>query len=93
MGEVNHHAGENLNIALLCLNIYKRNRAVLDSVSQFSRHLGSRCGEKLSCRGINHILSQDMAADSVSEHQLLIEFISADFRQIISSGVEEHGID
>ena len=93
MCDVNHHAGEHLYIALLCLNIYKRNRTVLDGVRQFSRHLGSRCGKKLPCCGVNHILSQDMAADSVSEHQLLIEFISADFRQIISSGVEEHGID
>ena len=30
-------------------------------------------------------------SDSVSEHQFLVKFISADFRKIISAGVKKHG--
>ena len=60
MWTVNHHAGEHLYIALLCLNIYKRNRTVLDGVRQFSR-----CLLYTSLLGIFNILG------NASGHQFL----------------------
>ena len=93
MDEINHHAGKHLHIALLCLDIDEGYRTVLDGIRQFCCHLGAGSCQKLPCCGIDYILSQHCAADTVSQHKLFIEFISADFGQIISSGVKEHGIN
>ena len=93
MGNINHHAGKDLHIPFLSLHIDIGNRRVLDLVRQLRRHLRPGRRDQLSRRGIHHILRQHKAADPVLQHQLLIKFISADLGQVISSGVEEHGVD
>ena len=93
MGQIHHHIGENLDLFFLGLNIYIRNCAVLDGIRQLGRHLRARSRQNLTRGGVHHVFRQLVAADPVAQHQLLVEFISADFRQIISSGVEEHGVD
>ena len=40
-----------------------------------------------------HILCQNTAGYTVFEHQLLIELIASDFRQVIAPGIKEHARD
>ena len=92
-GEVNHHVGENLHIPLLGLNVHERNRGILDGIRHLRSHLVS-CRRKDLPRGrIHHIGGQNAVPDSVLQCQLLVEFVSAHLGQIISAGIEEHGID
>ena len=88
-----HHIGKNLYVLLLCLDKYIRNCRILDPVSQFSVNLGSCLCKYLSGKRIHNILCQDMVSDPVSECQFLIEFVASNLGKVISSGVEEHGID
>ena len=93
VSNVYHHIGKNLDVSLLCLYIYIRNSGILNGIGQFCRHPGACLCQDLSRCNINHILSQNGSADTVSEHQLFIEFISADLGKIISSGVKKHSRD
>ena len=89
----NHHAGKHFDFSFLSLDIYIGNCAVLNQVSQFCCYLGACCCQNLTGCGIHNILGQFVAADTVAQQQLLIEFITSYFRQIISSGIEEHRVN
>ena len=93
MCQINHQTGQYLNISLFCLNIYKRNSCILNLISQLYSYFGTCSCQDFACGRIHNISSQNLISDSVTKHQLLIKFISTDFGQIISTGIEEHGID
>ena len=91
--DIHHHVGEHLHISLLRLNPHRRYRGILDRICQLSRHLVARLRQNLTCLGIHYVLRQDVMPDPVAEHELLIEFISADLGKIISSGIKKHRHD
>ena len=93
VSQLNHHAGKHFDFSFLSLDIYIGNCAVLNQVSQFCCYLGACCCQNFTGCGIHNILSQFVAADTVAQQQLLIEFITSYFRQIISSGIEEHRVN
>ena len=93
VGHIYHHVGENLYILLFCLNINERHCCILNGVCKLCCYLIS-CGSKnLSGSRLNYICSKNLMSDSVSKCQFLVEFISADLSQIVSTGVKEHCIN
>ena len=65
MGEINHHAGKHLHIALLCLDIDEGYRTVLDGIRQFCCHLVT-CGcDHFTGGRIYYICSQDLMTDTI----------------------------
>ena len=91
--QVHHHIGEDLHVLLLRLDIYEGNGGILDPVRQLHLHLLACRGQNLPCGRIHHIRRQDLIPDPVAHGQLLVELISAYLGQVISAGVEEHGVD
>ncbi len=89
-GEVYHHIGKNLLVPLLCLNPDIGNRRVLDLLCQSPVKVGAGGSNDFTGLLVNDILSQGMAGDAVSEGKFLIEFVTADLRQVIAAGVEKH---
>ena len=90
---VYHHVRQYLHVLLFRLNPYIGNSRVLNGIRHFCRHRIAGRRQYFTGGHIDYILRQNMISDSVPEHQLLIKFISSDFRQIISSGVKKHRID
>ena len=90
---VDHKIAENLDISLLGAYPDIRNRGILDLISHLSGDFFSCCSENVAVRLVNNVLCEDHALDTVSESKLLIELVSADLRQIISAGIEEHRVD
>ena len=90
IGDIHHHAGEHLDIALFCLYPHKRNRRVLNRVSHLFRHCRTLFCDDLTGCDIHHILSQHMAGDTVSKQKLFIEFVTSHLSQIITAGIEKH---
>ena len=90
-GNVHHHVGQHLHIAFLGLHIYKGNRRVLDRIGNLRGHFGSGGRYHLAGGRIHGVCCQDLMPDPIAQRQLLVEFISADFGQIIPAGVKKHG--
>ncbi len=93
VGQVNHHAGEDLHIMAIRLNDYIGNSGVLDLVRQFLRDVGAGLGQDLTCTLIHHVLREGMSRDTVAQLKLLIIFITADSCQVITPRVKEHAGD
>ena len=93
MRQIDHHIGENLHVLLLGLDIYKRNRRILNGFGKLRRHLVSRGGKDLAGGRVHHIRGKNLVPDPVAKRQLLIKLISAHLGQVIPAGVKEHGID
>ncbi len=91
--QVHHHVGKDFDVLLLCLDIDEGNRSILNGIRQLHGHFVSRRRQDLACGGIHHVRRQDLVPDAVPEGQLLVELISAHLGQVISAGVEEHGVD
>ena len=88
-----HHVGEDLLNTFFCLNIHSSNTCILDLLSQiFCYHCVCFC-DNLACCLIYNIFSQCKTCDTVLQCQLLVELITANLSQIISSRIEEHRID
>ena len=65
MGQVYHQVRQYFYILLFCLNIYERNCAVLNGISQFCCHLVT-CGcDHFTGGRIYYICSQDLMTDSI----------------------------
>ena len=91
ISDIHHHIGQHLHIALLGLYIHKGDRRILDRIGKFCRYLGAGGSHYLAGGRIDGISRQHLVSDAVAQRQLLIEFISSDFGQIISTGVKKHG--
>ncbi len=93
--DVHHHGGKHLDIAVKTFdgNENIRNSRVLDLIRELAGHLRARFRDDLAGRHVNDVLREDMVPDAVPEHQLLIEFVAADLREVIPSRVEEHPVD
>ena len=91
--QVYHQVGENFySSSFLCLKPYIRYSSVLDCDRLFLCHcLACFCKDLAGCC-INNILCKNMTNDTVLKVKFLVEFISSDFRKIISSCVEEHAV-
>ncbi len=92
-GKIHHHIRKNFDISLFCLDPYKRNCRILNRICQFFCNLCSCFCQNLSCCCVNHILSQNLSGNTVSQKQLFIKFISSYFRQIITFRIKEHTVD
>ena len=93
--KVYHHIGKDLDISRLVLSLYPQVRScrVLDRVCDLSCDLRAFLSYDLTCHRAHYILCEDTSCDTVFEHQLLIEFIASDFRQVIPARIEEHARD
>ena len=66
---------------------------LLDLCRLRSVHLRARFREDLAGGGVDDILREDVADDTAAEMKLLIKLISSDLCKIVSSRVEEHGVE
>ena len=66
--------------------------AVLNPVAQIQCQNCAFLCDNLACHGINHVFCQNCIADTVSQRQLFVEFITTNLRQVISLGIKEHAI-
>ena len=88
--DVNHHRRKNLDIAALCLNPYSRNCGILDLLSKLSCHGSSCLSDHLSGSRVKNFLCKNMSVDTVLECKLLIELVTANLSQIVTSCIKEH---
>ena len=89
--QIYHHVGENFdNMTLLGIHHNKRNGGVLNLHGQFFRNHRSGLGDYFTSLLTHSVLSQSETDDTVAERQFFIEFITSDFRQIITPCVKEH---
>ena len=77
--DVYHHIGKNFDILFFCLDVYIRNRCILNLVCQFCSYFCTSCCQNFSGQSIYNIFCKNMMSDSVTECQFLIKFISTDF--------------
>ena len=91
--DINHHGRQNLDISCLCLNPNSRHCCILNLISKITCHGGSRRSQHLTGRRIQHILSQNMSVNTILQSQLLVELITSNLGQIISSRIKEHCCD
>ena len=92
-GKFYHHIRKNFNISFFCLDPHKRNCRILNGICQFFCNFCSCFCQNLSCCCINHIFSQNLSCNTVSQKQFFIKFISSYFCQIITFRIKEHTID
>ena len=71
-------------------NIQVVDTAVLDSIAQFHCQHCAFFSQNFPCHRVNHCFRQFCTADSVSQSQFLVEFVTAYFCQVITFGIEEH---
>ena len=90
---VNHHVGENLNVLLFCLDHDIRDTSVLNPICKLSAYGSTSLSDDLTGCHINNIFSQSLLIDTILQSELLVELITSNLCQIITSGIEEHTID
>ena len=93
--KVYHHIGQNLDISGSILSFYPQilSRRILDRVSNLAGNLCPFFSHNFTCERAYNIFCQDTSVYTVPEHQFLIKFITAYFRQIVASRVKEHTVD
>src|SRR5699024_9750223 len=90
-----HHIGKDLDIPRLILSLYPqiRSRRILDRIRDLAGDLRTFLRNDLTGDRAYSILCEDLSCDTVLEHQFLIKFIAADFREIVPARVKEHTCD
>ena len=88
-----HSVGENLDVALLGLNGNGENTRILDLVSQLVVNPAACRRNDLTGIGIDHVLGKNEAYDTVMHVELLVELVTSDLGQIVTSRVKEHAVE
>ena len=92
-GQFYHHIGKDLLYTFFCLNIDSSNAGILDLLSQLFCHHCICFRNDLACCLINNIFSQLKTCDTVLQCQFLVELITTNLCQVISSRIKEHSVD
>ena len=94
VSDVHHQVGQNLHaVSGICLNPHIRDGRILNLICHLTGDGIPGTSENISVCLIDNILCQNVSGNAVAKRQLLVEFIAANLCKVISSGIEEHGID
>ncbi len=93
VGQVNHEVGQDLDVALIRSDHDIGDSRVLDEVGHLTGHGFTGTAQNIPVCLIDNVLGENVTGNPAAHCQFLVEFISADFGQIISPGIKEHGVD
>jgi len=93
--KIYHHIRKDLDVSLFIFTFYPqiRNGIVLDLICKFTSNLRTFFSNYLSRKLTHRILCKYAACNTVFQHQFLIEFITSNLCEIISSRIKEHAVD
>ena len=92
--QIHGHIGQDLHLAaFLTGNKNRRNGGVLDSYGQLLCNDSAGFGQDFAGVCIHHVFCQREILDTILKCQLFIKLVTSNLRQVISSRIEEHGVD
>ena len=91
--DVNDHVGQDFDCSSVALDQDCRDCTVLDTLSQFFIHNCAGFGDHFAGAAMDDILCKSGADQTVLIRQFLIEFVTADFCQVVTLRIKEHGGD